>query len=421
MQTITAILLGAGSRGNFIYGPYAEKYPNDLNFVAVAEPDEQRRNQFAAVHEIAAEQTFASWEDILAQGKIADAAIVSTQDRMHFEPAMKALELGYHIILEKPMSTLTEECVKLEAAARKHGRLLMVSHVLRYSPFWATIKEVISEGVIGKVASIQLTENVGFQHMAHSYVRGHWRNTEQSSPIILAKSCHDLDIISWLMNATCSRVSSFGSLMHFREEEAPAGSTHRCTDGCAVQRSCPYSAIKIYLETKDPHYARYITNDPTPANTLQAIKEGPYGRCVYRCDNDVVDHQVVNMEFDNGANASFTLSGFTQHIARTVQVMGTHGEIQGNMEDGVVKIYHFATGKQILHQFSPTGDGHGGGDDRFIRSFVDAIRQFDDDPNQGLTSAAASLQSHLIAFAAEQSRIHHGMPVALESLMEDVS
>ncbi|BBI35642.1 Gfo/Idh/MocA family protein [Cohnella abietis] len=413
MKPITALLLGAGSRGNYIYGPYAEKYPNDLVFVCVAEPDKHRREAFAALHGIPPEQCFASWEEALAQGKIADAAIISTQDRMHFEPAMKALELGYHLILEKPMSTVQEECIELEAAANKFGRLLMVSHVLRYSSFWAGIKKVIADGGIGQVTSIQLTENVGHQHMSHSYVRGHWRNSTLSSPIILAKSCHDLDLISWLMDQKCNRVSSFGSLMHFREDQAPVGSTARCTDGCAVERNCPYSAIKIYMETQEPNYARHISNDPTPANTLQAIKEGPYGRCVYRCDNDVVDHQVVNMEFESGANASFTLSGFTRYIARTVQIMGTHGEIQGNMEEGRFKIYLFASGQCVEHQFDITHDGHGGGDDHFVRSFVQEVRRFDKDQASGLTSATASLQSHLIAFAAEQSRLSGGQPVVI--------
>ncbi|BBH21714.1 oxidoreductase [Paenibacillus baekrokdamisoli] len=415
MKAITALLLGAGSRGNFIYGPYAEKYPNDLTFVAVAEPDPHRRAAFATLHGIASEQSFVSWEQALALGKIADAVIVSTQDRMHFEPAMKALELGYHVILEKPMSTLPEECISLEAAASKYGRLLMVSHVLRYSPFWAGIKNVIAEGKIGQITSIQLTENVGHQHMAHSYVRGHWRNTALSSPIILAKSCHDLDLISWLMDQDCTRVSSFGSLMHFREDQAPAGSAARCTDGCSVEKNCPYSAIKIYLETTEPNYARYISNEPTPANILQALKDGPYGRCVYHCDNDVVDHQIVNMEFEDGANATFTLSGFTRHIARTVQIMGTHGEIQGNMEEGCFRTYHFASGQCISHQFDITHDGHGGGDNHFVSSFVDEIRRFNTAQNSGLTSAAASLQSHLIAFAAEQSRLSGGKPVELSS------
>ncbi|WP_141502086.1 Gfo/Idh/MocA family protein [Paenibacillus luteus] len=416
MKPITAVLLGAGSRGNFIYGPFAKKYPNDLVFVAVAEPDSQRREAFGTLHNIATEQTFASWEEALAQEKIADAVIVSTQDRMHFEPAMKALELGYHIILEKPMSTFSDECILLEEAARKHGRLLMVSHVLRYSPFWAGIKDIISEGKIGQITSIQLTENIGYQHMAHSYVRGHWRNNALSSPIILAKSSHDLDLISWLMDQKCKRVSSFGSLMHFREDQAPIGSTSRCTDGCSVERSCPYSAIKIYLETNEPDYARNITNDPTPEHILQALKDGPYGRCVYRCDNDVVDHQIVNMEFENGSVASFTLSGFTRHIARTVQIMGTHGEIKGNMEEGRFQTYLFSAGQSLEHQFDITHDGHGGGDNYFISSFVKEIRLYDR-KNEGLSSASASLQSHLIAFAAEKSRLASGMPFELQSVI----
>jgi len=417
MRPVTAILLGAGSRGTYIFGGYAKRYPMHLKFVAVAEPNEEKRGLFAAAHQIPPEQCFATWEDALAQGITADAVVVCTQDQMHFAPSMKALSLGYHVMLEKPMSTSEEECIQLEAASRKHNRLLMLSHVLRYTQFWSAVKKIIHDKEIGKVVHIQLTENIGHQHMAHSYVRGNWRNTTVSSPIVLAKSSHDLDILSWLMDQPCSRLSSFGSLMHFKEEHAPEGSTARCTDGCAVERSCPYSAIRIYLEEKTPHFSIHLAPDPTHENRLHALHHGPYGRCVYRSDNNVMDHQVVNLEFKDGATAAFTLTGFTEHTTRTLQITGTHGEIIGDMAKDTLSVNLFSTGQTRAYQFANDIDSHGGGDDGFIASFIAEARAFNeqvDASRSGLTSAHASLQSHLLAFAAEKSRQQNGMPVEFD-------
>ncbi|WP_409342044.1 Gfo/Idh/MocA family protein [Paenibacillus sp. MBLB4367] len=420
MQAITAVLLGAGSRGRYIYGPYAEKYPNELKFVAVAEPDEARRKQFADSHGITEAYTYSSWEQAFEKGRIADVMIISTLDRMHFVPAMKALELGYHVLLEKPMSPVPEECILLEQAARKHERLLIVSHVLRYSPFWAGIKKCIEAGELGKVATIQLTENVGFEHMTHSYVRGNWRNAEETSPMILAKSCHDLDIISWLMGETCTTVHSFGSLLHFKPENAPEGATDRCIDGCEAEKTCPFSALKMYIQPPHHPWARYMTPDLSQEGIMRALQEGPFGRCVYRCDNNVVDHQVVNMEFASGANATFTMSGFTQGGTRRVQIMGTHGEIRGDMEEGMFTLFRFATGEKVdTHRFTG-GDGHGGGDARMVAQFLRDVRHFDRSAAGSLTSASASLQSHLMAFAAEQSRLNGGQAVKLADMQDEL-
>lgn len=413
MKKLTAVLLGAGSRGRFIYGPYAEKFPNELQFVAVAEPDQQRRESFAKLHNIDEQFVYDSWDKAFEQGKIADVMIIATLDRMHYIPAMKAMELGYHVMLEKPMSPDLKECVELEQASLRHKRLLVVTHVLRYSPFWSGIKKCIEDGELGKVATIQLTENVGYQHMAHSYVRGNWRKSEESSPMILAKSCHDLDIISWLMDQPCTTVSSFGSLMHFRPKNAPVGSTERCIDGCAVERECAFSGIKMYLEQPADNWARYMTSDLTQEGIIRAMKEGPFGRCVYRCDNNVVDHQIVNMEFANGANASFIMSGLTQSGTRRVQVMGTGGEIIGDMDKGSFTLYRYVSGEEIEIKCSVKGDGHGGGDHRMVRSFLQNVRKFEENPGHGLTSATASLQSHLIAFASEQSRLDSGRSIKL--------
>lgn len=416
MKPLTAVLLGAGSRGRFIYGPYAEKYPNEMKIVAVAEPDEERRTSFAGRHGIPPDQVYDSWEKAFDRGRIADVMIISTLDRMHYEPAMKAMELGYHVLLEKPMSPFPDECVRLEQASHRFGRLLAVTHVLRYSPFWSGIKQCVDNGELGTIATIQLTENVGYRHMTHSYVRGNWRRASEASPMILAKSCHDLDLVSWLMGQPCTSVSSYGSLLHFREENAPEGSTERCIDDCSVEKTCAFSALKLYLRHPDHEWARYMTDDASQEGIVKALKEGPFGRCVYRCDNDVVDHQVVNMAFENGANASFIMSGLTQSETRRVQLMGTRGEIVGDMDKGVFTIYRYEKNERIDVRCSVEGDGHGGGDERMVESFLQDARDFDRNPARGLTSATASLQSHLIAFAAEHSRQYEGHAVRLADL-----
>ncbi|WII38570.1 Gfo/Idh/MocA family protein [Paenibacillus thiaminolyticus] len=422
MKTVTAVLLGAGSRGRYIYGPYAEKHPDELKIVAVAEPNEERRQRIAEIHGIAPEYVYRSWEQAFEKGRIADVMIISTLDRLHYVPAMKALELGYHILLEKPMSPVAEECIRIEQAALAHRRVLTVSHVLRYSPFWSGIKRCIEAGEVGTIATIQHSEYVGYRHMTHSYVRGNWRNSDQSSPMVLAKSCHDLDIISWLMDESCVSVSSYGSLLHFREEHAPAGSAARCTDGCQAERSCPFSALKLYNQPPEHPWARYITHDLSPEGIMTALKEGPFGRCVYRCDNNVVDHQIVNMEFANGANANFTLSAFAEQEVRSVRIMGTKGEIIGNMEDGTYTLKRFATGERVEFHCGVSGDGHGGGDERMVAEFLHLVREHQEEAMAtALTSATASLQSHLIAFAAEESRLQGGMPVKLADMIGRVA
>jgi len=416
MRPLTAVLLGAGSRGRYIYGPYAEKFPNELKFVAVAEPDDERRSRFAEIHRIAPERVYDSWEKAFEQGRMADVMIICTLDRMHYVPAMTAMEQGYHVMLEKPMSPSLEECIRLEQASHRFKRLLVVSHVLRYSPFWSGIKKCIEDGELGTVGTIQLTENVGYHHMTHSYVRGNWRKSEETSPMILAKSSHDLDLISWLMKQPCTSVSSYGSLLHFRSENAPEGSTDRCIDGCAVERDCAFSAMKMYMQPPHHPWARYMTDDLSQEGILTALREGPFGRCVYRCDNNVVDHQVVNLAFENGANASFIMSGLTQSATRRVQIMGTAGEIIGDMDKGAFTLYRYATGEQVEIRCHVEGDGHGGGDERMVSAFLRDVRGFDDHPSLGLTSATASLQSHLMAFAAERSRLHEGLAVKLTDM-----
>ncbi|MCD9023803.1 Gfo/Idh/MocA family protein [Cohnella silvisoli] len=415
MRQITAVLVGAGARGRFVYGAYAKKYPAEMKIVAVAEPNEERRRLVATEHGLSSDQLYESWEQVLSKVKMADVAVISTQDRMHYAPTMKALEHGYDVLLEKPMSPSADEIIAMANASRMHNRLLTVSHVLRYTPFWSKIKEIITSGSIGKIVSVQLSENVGYFHMAHSFVRGNWNKSEETSPMILQKSCHDMDILSWLIGEKCAKISSYGSLLHFRPENAPSGSALRCTDSCAVERECPYSAVRIYEEDSTHEWSRFITNDLTPEGINEAIKNGPFGRCVYRCDNNVVDHQVVNMEFESGSTASFTMSGFSHDVSRTVQVMGTLGEIRGYMEKNEIVLYPY--GKDAIDVSAAAEEGgHGGGDEGLVREFLNQVRDENNNGGQGLTSAEASVQSHLMAFAAEQSRLEGGSSVAIAEL-----
>lgn len=417
MDKITAILLGAGDRGARAYAPYAVNYPHELEFVALAEPNEERREAFIQAQGLSRDKAYANWDDVLSQPKLADIAIICTQDRMHYEPTLKALELGYHVLLEKPMSPDPKECVEMELAAKKHNRMLTICHVLRYTAFWSAVKRVINEDRIGKIVSIQLNENVGNMHMSHSFVRGNWNNSDESSPMILAKSCHDMDILAYIMDEPCKRISSFGSLMHFNEQNAPEGAPARCLDGCPAEASCQYYAPRYYLG-EGRGWARKFTLDNSREGVLEALRTNDYGRCVYRSDNNVVDHQVVNMEFESGATAMFSMCGFTRDNTRIMQIMGTKGEIRGNMEHNEFSIFDFVSKEETIVRVNAPVDGHGGGDQEIVRSFLREVRNYDG--QEGLSSASASVRSHLMAFAAEESRLNQGKPIELDAYYNDI-
>ena len=399
MKPITAVVLGAGSRGE-TYAGYAADYPAELEIVAVAEPRPERREQFARRHGIPAERCFESWRELLAQPRLADAAFVCTLDDDHMAPALLALEKGYHILLEKPMSNREEECVAIEVAAEKAGKVMAVCHVLRYTPFFQTIKGLIDEGAVGEVCAISQIENVAYWHQAHSFVRGNWRNSDQTSPMILQKSCHDMDILLWLSGKNCKRVSSFGSLRHFTPENAPEGAPERCLDGCPHAERCLYYAPKLYLTGNTGWPVDVLTTDLTPAGIEKALREGPYGRCVYHCDNNVVDRQVVNLELEDGVVCSFVMSAFTANCCRQLKVLGTRGQIQADMGTKEVWLHPFG-GEPRKIDVPEADSGHGGGDYGLLRDFLTVLRQ----GGESRTSAKQSLQSHLICFAAERSRL----------------
>lgn len=411
MKQITAILIGAGARGQ-IYARYAKQHPEELKIVAVAEPKAERREKFCKEYNIDLSAQYDDWTDILAEGKLADAAIISTLDDQHTGPAVKALELGYDVLLEKPMSNKEDECRAIADAAKKSGRILSVCHVLRYTPFFRTIRRLLDEGTLGEVASISMIENVAYWHYAHSYVRGNWRNEAESSNMLLAKSCHDMDIIVWLMGKPCRWVNSFGSLQYFNEEHAPEGATMRCSDGCPHAKECVYEDRKLYMTGNTEWPVDMLTTDLTPAGIEKALREGPYGRCVYHCDNDVVDRQVVNLEFEGGAVASFTMTPFTGDCTRMIRITGTKGDLEGNLDKNTLTLHRFGHEAETVEVPVPEENntyGHAGGDYYLMKDFVRAVQG----EAQNQTDASVSLESHLICFAAEKSR-HEKTTVPLE-------
>lgn len=402
---LKAIMLGAGMRGTFAYGNYAIEHPGEIKFVGVAEHNEERRRNFQRIHGIDDANCFSDFHDIIKREKFADCAFVCLMDRDHYEPAVALMKLGYDVICEKPMSSSIEEIREMENVSKETGRVLSVCHVLRYSAFFEKLKELIDSNVIGKVWNIQHREGVGYYHHAHSFVRGNWRNLKESSPMILQKSCHDVDILSFLLGRRCVRVSSFGSLSYFKKENAPEGAPLRCTDGCPHSEECPYYAPRLY-NGDACGFATAVTLDKTPEGLMKALREGPYGRCVFHCDNDVVDHQVVNLEYEDGVSASFTMCAFSRKIEREMTIMGTLGEIKCNMEASIITVDDFASGNHETIQLNNKHEGHGGSDERMMKDVVKLLQS--KDHARSRSDISISVESHVVALLAEQSRLDNG-------------
>lgn len=401
MSKVKIALIGAGDRGKDRYGEFAIQYPDNIEFVAVAEPNQIKRKEFAQKHKIASEFQFESWEPLLEKNRFCDGIIIATQDDMHFYPARIALENGYHVLLEKPMSNDAKECVELGRIARESDKAFMICHVLRYTPFYSAIKEAINKKMIGELVNIQHNENIGYFHFAHSFVRGNWRNSDESSPLILAKSCHDMDLLLWLAGKRCKKISSFGELTFFKEGKAFENSGERCIN-CAIEETCPFSAKKIYYNAIGRWPASVISEIQTREAVEKAVAEGPYGRCVFRCDNNVVDHQVTIMEFEDGITATFNLSAFTNKVHRTLKVMGTEGEIRADDSRNEIEIHRFASDERIVINPRVITGGHSGGDHGIMEDFISIIKT---NSGKALTSADISVESHIMSFAAEESRV----------------
>jgi predicted dehydrogenase len=407
MPPVTLAVVGAGNRGN-AHGDWALANPERARVVAVSEPREVRRARFAARHDLPAGAAVAGWRELADRGRVADAVLVCTQDTMHLEPAIAFAELGYHVLLEKPMATTEADCRRIVEAVERAGVILAVCHVLRYTPYTALVKRLLDAGRLGQVVSVQHLEPVGYLHHAHSYVRGAWRRQDASTFMLLAKSGHDLDWLQYVVGRPIRRVASFGGLAHFRPEQRPAGAADRCLD-CAVEPSCPFSAVRFYsdrLERGAGWPLDAVVDDYTEADLRAALRHGPYGRCVYGSDNDVVDHQVVAMEFDGGPTGTFTMTAFNAGGHRRTRLFGTRGELEGDGE--TVRVFDFLTGAAEVLSARPPGDasaggGHGGGDWGLMDAFVRAVAT--GDPSHVLTGPRESLAAHAVVFAAERARL----------------
>jgi predicted dehydrogenase len=414
-RPVTMALLGAGARGS-TFGGFAERFPERARVVAVADPRTGRRDALAGRLGVAGDRRFGDWREVAARQRLADAVIVTTPDREHAEAAIRFAGLGYHVLLEKPIAPTWAECTGVVEAVEKAGVILAVCHVMRYTAYTEAVQRAVAGGRLGQIVGVEHTEPVGWWHFAHSYVRGNWRRAGESGPSLLTKCCHDLDWLRHVVGRPAVTVSSSGGLRHFTAANRPAGAAGRCLD-CAVEPDCPYSAPRLYLGFLDePKRRRWplpvLTTDLTEQGVRRALRDGPYGRCVYACDNDVADHQVVTIEFGGGVTATLTMSAFTPYGRRRTRIMGSRGFLEGDGHQ--VTVTDFVTGRaEPVPVDGPAeeGGGHGGGDFGVIGAFAGAVAS--GDRSLIRTGPRESLDSHLMAFAAERSRLT-GAPVRLD-------
>ena len=412
----TVAVIGLGNRGA-MYARRINKQGGKV--VAICDINESVLNHVGDKLGVPKEMRFLNTDELFAKGKLADAMVVASQDRDHYGHAKEALKLGYHVLCEKPVSPIKEECVELRDLAEKNGLHMVVCHVLRYAGFYDTIKQVIDSGAIGEVTNIQQTENVGYWHFSHSYVRGNWRREDETTPSILAKCCHDLDLLYYYTGKKCKSVSSIGSRRIFLSENAPEGATLRCMDGCPHAKTCPYYAPKLYYQFTLRSIPIYLNRwslitrlgNPTLAQVKEALaKTSPYGRCVYHCDNDVIENQTVLCKFDGDINATLTMNASSRGCFRRVHITGTKGELFGRDIDGKFRLNVW--GKKSRYVRANVGQGHLGGDSGIIHDFLELLETGKANPR--VSFMKETLMSHLMAFAAEESRKNDGKTITIE-------
>lgn len=425
----TGIVIGAGSRGADAYAPWLLGRPDAGRIVGVAEPRTERLEAFSERFGVAPEGRFADWRDLLEGPRIADYAIVATPDALHLEPALAALSAGYAVLLEKPMAPSEADCERLVAAVEASGGLLQVCHVLRFAPLFEAVKQVLDAGELGDPVTIQHSENVSTWHYAHSYVRGHWRSAAASSPMILTKSCHDLDLLYWLAGAEPERLTSLARPVELCAQNAPEGAPERCVDGCPHSAECPYDAVAMYRDltpilldagrrsaverpAADPPRAQpgswrlwpvsTLTEDCSAEGVENALRSTRFGRCVYRIgDNDQPSSQNVDVLFANGVNASFSMHSTSHREGRELRIDGTRGSLEAGFYTGeqYAEVSHHKTGRVRRLEIPRAAAGHGGGDARLFERFLAAVRG----EAEPMTSARESLWSHRMAFAADRA------------------
>ncbi|MBQ7374176.1 MAG: Gfo/Idh/MocA family oxidoreductase [Clostridia bacterium] len=423
-KIFTVSILGCGSRGREAYGINFKLLPDKFKIVSLCDINPKQIEIAKNAFSVSDENCFLSPEEFLKE-KRSDALVIATQDRDHVDMCIRALELGYDVLLEKPITPVKEDLYRLLDAQKKYGGKVVVCHVLRYAPAFVKIKELLDSGVIGKTVCIDWIEQVAYWHVAHSFVRGNWHSEQETSPMILAKCCHDLDLLQYYADAKCETVFSFGDVAFFNRENQPDGASDRCQT-CKYKDECVYSAERLYVAKRDFDFDRL---EPLPKDKDDARKQGwpfnvvdlsrpitsesirkayensDYGKCVFACDNDVVDYQTVSMKFANGVTANLTMTGFTQFPGRKMTFHGTLGEIEMDEENDYIRVSRYGKGteflsvKQLMRDAVKEDFGHGGGDVMLVRDFYKALSG-----EELETTLERSVESHLMGLAAEKSR-----------------
>lgn len=424
MKKTTVAIAGLGSRGLETYARCLEKHPDRVELVAVADIRPDRVAVAAERYHIPAEMCFDSVESLLKAPRLADVLFICTPDDVHYQPAIDALNLGYHLLLEKPAARSVAECRRIAELAESKRLHVIVCHVLRYTVFYQTIRKLLDEGKVGRIMNVEAIERVAYWHQAHSFVRGNWHVAADTTPMILAKCCHDMDMLLWLTGRKCERVTSFGHLSHFTAENLPEGAPERCSDACPIAESCVYNAERFYLErfrkNGDSWPVNVVAPEPTEEKIRAALASGvneagcDYGRCVYRMNNDVVDHQVVSLQLADDVTVAFTMTAFTATGGRVMRICGTAGEIFADMERNIIRVMEFGKAPVEIDVRKLTDDfsGHGGGDGRMIADLLDLL---DGKPmSPALTTISRSVESHYVALAAEESRTHGGQVIMVD-------
>ena len=422
-KIITFSILGVGARGAEAYGRYIFDSKDRFQIVSICDMNAYRLEKYGKAFEIPESERFLSEDEFFTKRR-SDVLLIATMDRDHVRQAMRALDLGYDLVLEKPISDNVEELRMLAAKANEKGCMVMVCHVLRYNVMISKLKSLLDGGAIGRLITMDQTENVCYWHQAHSFVRGNWRNRELTTPMIMQKCCHDLDLIQYFIGSRCKSVASMGALSYFKAENAPKGATARCLD-CPHVDTCVYSAKQIYLDgwkaggCVDTFPYTMIT-DVLPLSQevlVDALRNSPYGRCAFACDNNVVDHQTTIMQFENGVTATLKMEAFTARGGRDFRFFGTEGELElCEIEDRIV-LRRFAQAPQewkiseLVDELGGQGKGGHGGSD--YRMFDYLYRIYFTDKLNASSSVDCSVESHYIALAAEESRLEGGRLVEL--------
>lgn len=418
MSKITVAIAGLGSRGLQTYAKCLEKFADRAEIVAVADIRPDRVAVAAEKYNIPADKCFDSVESMLQQPKLADLLLICTPDDVHYQPAMDGLKRGYHLLLEKPAARSVKECRDIAQLAEEKGLNVVVCHVLRYTVFYQKIKELIDAGRVGDIMNVEAIERVGYWHQAHSFVRGNWHVAADTTPMILAKCCHDMDMILWLTGKKCEKVTSFGHLSHYNAANKPEGAPERCADGCPHADTCLYNAERYYLDCfkrgGNSWPVNVVAPEPTEEKIIEALKVKDYGRCVYQMNNDVVDHQVMNLLLEDDVTVAFTMTAFSDKGGRCMRVMGTKAEIFADMEKDIIQLMPFGGEMEEfdIRKIATDLSGHGGGDIKMVEDYLDVLEG--KPMPSAMTTIARSVESHYVALAAEESRLHGGQLVLID-------